>query len=438
MQLAGSAPVDFVRGDGSGLLLPAHGGALRAGGEAFLTEAFRLFGALPPTNRVLRITNWEKCPGGSTGEKFYLSVAYERPDPHLHCDLFVKFSRDFNDPIRDNRGKYEMESEVRFATISRLPSFPINVPAAYFADYQRESSAGILITERINFGRGKIEPHQPKCRDYELSDPFAHYRAIVKALAWIAASHRSGRLSPDIDTLFPFDPEEAAGANPISLDEEQLRNRVAQYADFAARFPHLLPANITSASFIEKLKREVGRFREHESTIKRFLHGNPDFIALCHWNANIDNAWFWREESDALQCGLMDWGHVNQMNVAFSLWGCLSGASYELWDQHLDELLALFATELEAHDGPRLDVQELKLHLQLHVAMMGLAYFIESPSRILHRFPEIGAASGPNDPLLWRSETARNQLSMLTVFLNLWDRHDLGAILDRLLERVSR
>ena len=29
-------------------------------------------------------------------------------------------------------------------------------------------------------------------------------------------------------------------------------------------------------------------------------------IALCHWNANIDNAWFWREPDGALRCGLID------------------------------------------------------------------------------------------------------------------------------------
>jgi len=433
-----SAPINFVRGDETGLLIPAHGDALRVGGEALLTETFQVFGALSSSNRVTRITRWEKCPGGSTGQKFFLSVEYERPEPGLHTDLFVKFSRDFNDPIRDNRGKYEMESEVRLATISRLPSFPINVPAAYFADYHHESKTGLLITQRIAFGAEGIEAHRGKCLDHDLVDPLSYYQTIIRALARIAAAHKSGRLSPDIAARFPYDPLAAAAENPISYDERQMRDLVAQYADFAAECPQLLPAHIVTSAFIGKLEHEVCRYLEHEATIKRFLQSNADLIALCHWNAQIDNAWFWRDSSGALQCGLMDWGHVNQMNVAFSLWGCLSGADQEIWDRHLEELLALFADEFHRHGGPRIAVPELKLHLQLYSAIMGLSYFMASPSRILFRLPEAVKASGPLDPIFRKSDPARTNLHILSLFLNLWQTHDYGAILDRLLERSSR
>jgi hypothetical protein len=431
-----SAPIDFVRGDATSLSIPAHGEALRAGGEAFLTEAFRAFGSLPPGNRIARITRLEKCPGGSTGEKLFLSVAYEHAQPDLHTDLFVKFSRDFTDPMRDDRGKHEMETEVRFAALSRLPGFPISVPTAYFADYHHASHTGLVITQRIPFGIGGIEPHRQKCLDHELADSLAYYRAIVTSLARIAAAHKSGGLSRDIVSQFPFDPEAAAAANPIPYNESELRDRVALYADFAARCPQLLPAHIASAEFVARMDREIGRFREHEMTIKRFLQSNRDFIALIHWNANIDNAWFWRDAAGALQCGLIDWGRVNQMNVAFALWGCLNGASLEIWDRHLDELLTLFTGEFHEHGGPRLDRSELRFHLELHMAMMGLSYFVDSPSRILFRLPEVVTASGPRDPIFHRSESARNQLHMLTVFLNTWQTRDLGASLDRLLARA--
>jgi hypothetical protein len=431
------APVDFVRGDATGLRIPAHGDALRAGGETFLTDAFRAFGALSPHNKVTRITRFEKCPGGSTGQKLFVSVEYEHAEPQLHTDLFVKFSRDFSDSIRD-RGKYEMQSEVRFAALSCQPGFPISVPAACFADYHDESHTGILITQRIAFGSGAIEPHRQKCLDYELAEPLPYYRAIVKALARLAGAHQSGRLSPDINARFPFDPLVAAASDAIGCDAEQLRHRVARYAEFAALHPRLLPANITSAPFIAKLDREVGRLLQHETTIKRFLHGNPDYIALCHWNAHIDNAWFWRDASSSLQCGLMDWGRVRQLNVAFALWGCLSGAGLEIWDLHLDALLELFASEFQQQGGARLDPAELKLHLELYVAMMGLAWLMESPARILMRLPETATATGPRDPVFRKSESARNLLHILTVFLNLWQTHDFGSSLDRLLERLPR
>jgi hypothetical protein len=432
-----SAPIDFVRGDATGLLIPAHGEALRAGGAALLTASFHIFGALSSTNRVTRITRWEKCPGGSTGQKFFLSVEYESPEGDLHTHLFVKFSRNFSDPVRDDRGKYEMESEVRLATISRLPSFPIKVPTAYFADYHHESKTGLIITEEVAFGAEGIEPHRGKCLDHELVDSLTYYRTIIQALARIAGTHRSGRLSPDIAARFPYDPVAAAAIYPIPYDEKQMRDLMEQFADFAAQCPQLLPAEIISPAFIAKLQDEACRFLKHEGTIKRFLQSNSDLIALCHWNAQIDNAWFWHDSSGALQCGLMDWGQVNQMNVAFSLWGCLSGAGQEIWDRHLEELIVLFANEFHRHGGPRVGAPELRLHLQLYIAMMGLSYFMASPSRILASLPEAVKASGPLDLVFRSSETARSNLHVLSVFLSLWQSHDFGAILDRLLERLS-
>jgi hypothetical protein len=51
-----------------------------------------------------------------------LSVAYDGAD--LPTELFAKFSRDFDDPRRDN-GRTQMEFEVRFALLSQTPRFPI-------------------------------------------------------------------------------------------------------------------------------------------------------------------------------------------------------------------------------------------------------------------------------------------------------------------------
>jgi hypothetical protein len=430
--------VDVVRGQRSGLLIPARGEALRTAGATFLTEAFHRFGSLPSDNRVERITRCERCSGGSTGQKLLLSVEYRYPHPGLHTDLFVKFSRDFQDPVRDARGKYEMESEIRLAAISRLPAFPIPVPAAYFADYEGESKTGLLISQCIAFGVGGIEPHRAKCLDHELSDPLSYYRVIIRALAQVAAAHKSGRLSPEVELQFPYDAEIAARANPIPYDALQLHELVSQYANFAARCPQLLPAPIATREFIERFDRELARFLEHEVAIRRFLQSAPDLIALCHWNAQIDNAWFWRTPSGDLRCGLMDWGHVGQMNVAFSLWGCLSGAPQALWDRHLGELLALFVDELQQHGGPRIAVPELKLHLQLYIAMMGLSYFVASPARILSALPEAATAAGPLDPVFRQNERARNNLHILSVFLMLWLTQDLGAVLDRLLRRLKR
>lgn len=425
---------DFVRGDLTCCLMPAHPAALVSAGAAYLTQAFHAFGSLPKDNHVTRIVRVEPCSGGSTGQKLFLTVEYARADPGLHKQLFVKFSRDFGDPVRDARGKHELAGEVQFATASRAAGFPITVPVAYFADYEAATHTGMLITERIAFGEGSIEPHRAKCTDQDLPNPIEYYRTIIRALAQVAGAHRAGRLSEDLSTRLPLDRSAMVSSCTIAYSEEQLLERIARFDAFVQRAPQLFPANITPALFAD-IARHAGMFIARQADIRAFLASKPDLIAMCHWNANIDNAWFWRNERGDLRCGLMDWGHVSQLNLAFSLWGCLSGACLEVWNDHFDELIELFTRELAINGGPRIAPDVLTLHFDLYVAMMGLSYFIDSPARIVERFPAVLHASGPWDPIFRTNDTARNQLHIATAFLNLWQRHRLGERLNALSTR---
>jgi hypothetical protein len=420
--------IDWVRGDATGLDIPAHGQALRAGGTAFLTRALRAFGVLAADNAVRAITRFEDCPGGSTGAKLFLSLAYDRPQPGLHEELFVKFSRDFDDPIRD-RARNQLEAEVRFAALSRTPGFPIIVPDCAFADYHHDSGTGLLITQAIGFGRDGIEPHRAKCLDYDMADPLEHYRLLVRSLARLAGTHKAGGLPATVEAQFPCEIERLIASDPIRYDARQLQNRVQRFADFAARTPQLWPANIRDPAFLARLREEVVLFHDRADAIRRELHRDPALIALCHWNGNIDNGWFWRDGSGQLQCGLMDWGHVGQMHMALALWGMLSGAEIAMWDAHLDALLALFVGEVRGCGGPAIPVATLRRHLFLFIALLGLAWLMDAPPLIARELPEPDSLSGPHDPRFRANETARTQLHMMSLFLHLWQRHDFGALL---------
>jgi hypothetical protein len=193
----------WVTGDQFGLAFPADPAGLRSGGTRFLTDAFRAAGLLGGDNNVTRITEFHEVAGGSTGRKVALAVEYGKAAAGLHTSLFVKFSRDLDNPLRD-RGKTQMEPEVRFASLSRVPGFPIAVPQVQFGDYHRRSGTGILITERIRYGDRGIERHYHKCLDYEMPEPLDHYRALLTALARLAGTHRSGRLPAGLNSHFPL------------------------------------------------------------------------------------------------------------------------------------------------------------------------------------------------------------------------------------------
>jgi len=421
--------VDTVRGDATGIAIPAHPAALESAGAAWLTQAFRAYGAIAPDNAVIGITHCEPCSAGNSGEKLLLSVAYERDEPGLHTELFVKFSRHFGDPFRDRR-RHELDGEVRLASLSRLPAFPVSVAKPYFADFDSASGTGVLITQQVAFGEDGIQPLLIKNRDHELANPLEYYSATLTALARLAAAHLSGRLSPDVDQAFPFDAEAALGELAIPYDRAQLVEKARAIGDFVTSHPWLLLDDIDPAEFAGRLERDAIHFLEHQTAVKRFLYADPRFIALTHWNTHIDNAWYWRDEAGVLRCGLLDWGMVRQMNFTIGLWGGLSGATPGFLRANLDTLLATFAGELAASGGPEIAAEELRLHFDLSVVMIGIALLMDAPALVGSRLPEIARATSLTDPVLQANQVGSGFLHTFAAFLNLWALSDFGASLE--------
>jgi hypothetical protein len=421
--------LDWIAGDSFGLPIPAHIDALREGGTRFLTQAFHAAGTLAPDNRVEAVTRFEECKGGGTGAKLYLSLHYARDEPRLSRDLFVKFSRAFGNEIRD-RQKIQMASEVWLALLSRIPQFPIKVPRCAFADYHRESGTGLLITERITFGEGGVEPNYVKCLDRDLPDPLGHYQALLRALAQLAGAYHGGVFPPEVMA------ELAAHQGSLGVSErapytaEQVTRRIARYRAFAEAFPHLVPAHIRDPAFLDRLAEEAPRFCGHEAAIERFLNAPSRMVALSHWNANTDNAWFW-SEGGRLECGLFDWGNARVMNLGVALAGCFYGAEPEFLVRHLDTLIAGFCAEFKAMSGLPLDPEELKHHLALQTACSGLLWMIDAPVVIEARVPDLSEVADWHDPRVFDDELVRTQLHMSAIWLTLWRLLDFGGQLER-------
>jgi hypothetical protein len=424
--MAETTIIDWARGDIFDLDFPAHPEALKSGGPEFLTRAFRTSGALEEDNSVTHITRLDEWTLGGTGVKALLSVAYERDAPGLPHDLFVKFSRNFQDKVRDG-GRYHMPPEVRLANVSRDPDFPVAVPQCLYADIQQDTLTGIIITTRISYGQGTIEPHHPKCMDQILPEPLAHYRALISSLAQLSGAHRSGRLGDAVERYFPLDRDMLIARRP-RFDAPLLAKRINRLAEFIQQYPHLVPAHVADPAFLDGFCADALLAAELQENIWQFLYSKPDLIALCHMNANIDNAWFWREPDGALRCGLIDWGSVGQMSVASSIWGCIGAAEPEMHDRHLDELLDIFVAEYARSGGPTLDRNELALHLELHVLMSAL-HMTTAPPAILREVPDPSIVTDRYDPVFTANETARVQLKITISLLNMWQRRDLGRLL---------
>ncbi|MEW9855584.1 hypothetical protein [Novosphingobium sp. M1R2S20] len=420
--------IDWARGDLFGLDFPTHPEALKAGGPEFLTRAFRATGTLGEGNSVTRVTGLDEWMLGGTGVKALLSVAYEHDAPGLPRDLFVKFSRNFHDKVRDS-GRHHMPPEVRLAVLSRDPHFPVAVPKCLYADIEQDTLTGIIVTERVPYGQGDVEPHYLKCMDQILPEPLTHYRALVSSLAQLSGAHKSGRLGDIVERYFPLDLDRLIARRP-RLEAPLLIKRINRLAEFVLQHPHLVPAHIADRAFLEGFCAAAPLVVEQQDDIWRFLHARPDMLALCHMNAKVDNAWFWHEPDGALRSGLIDWGSAGQMSVASSIWGCIGAAEPETHDGHLDELLDLFAAEYARAGGLLLDRAELAQHVELHV-MMSALHMTTAPPAILREVPDPSAAVDRHDPIFTANETARVQLKITISLLNMWRRRDLGRLLQQ-------
>jgi hypothetical protein len=418
--------IDWARGDVFGIDFPAHPEALKSGGPEFLTRAFRASGTLAQDNKVTHIRALDEWMLGGTGVKALLSVTYQRDEPGLPRDLFVKFSRNFHDRVRDS-GRHHMPPEVRLANLSRDPGFPVAVPKCVYADIQQDTLTGIIITERIPYGQGAIEPHHAKCMDQILPEPLAHYSTLVANLARLSGAHKSGRLGDVVERDFPLDLNMLIASRP-RLEAPLLVKRINRLAEFLLQYPHLAPAHIADRAFLGSFCADAPLVAEQQEDVWRFLYARPGMIALCHMNANIDNAWFWRDPDGTLRSGLIDWGSVGQMPVASSIWGCIGAAEPEMHDQHLDELLDIFIAEYARAGGPLLGRRELALHLEMHV-MMSALHMTTAPPAILREVPDPGVVADRHDPIFAMNETARVQLKVTVSLLNMWRRRDLGRLL---------
>ncbi|MFW0785151.1 hypothetical protein AAFP35_11560 [Gordonia sp. CPCC 206044] len=418
--------LEWIRGDHSSLHIPATPEALHGRGIEFLTTAFRHSGVLGPGNAVEEVVDWCDVTAGSTGRKATFSITYRSPVSSLPTELFVKFSRDFDDAFRD-RGRSQMKPEVSFAELSRTPEFPIVVPETLFADYHAESGTGILITERIAFGSHGIEPQYAKCCDYEIPDPVEHYRAIFTALARLAGAHRAGRRPNDLVGRLANKSTSMARPAPGPREDERLRRQLDELADFARTYPNLLPDNVGDPKFLARIAVEAPRLQVASTAIRERLGGRPEFIALCHWNANVDNAWFWRDSSGDLQCGLLDWGSVGPMSVAAAVGGALMAAETSLWNEHLDDLLEHFTDVLAESSGPAIDPNDLREHLLLGLGLGGLDWLLGIPARIATQLGKEGTTLTRTNPRIRDDESIRAPLQMLVILLNAWQTYDLPS-----------
>jgi hypothetical protein len=71
------------------------------------------------------------------------------------------------------------------------------------------------------------------------------------------------------------------------------------------------------------------------------------------------------------------------------------------------------------------------------IGLLGICWLLDTVPLILREIPDLHEAESRFDRRFRDNELARTQLHMLSVFMNVWETHDLGHSLDVVLDRVS-
>lgn len=369
-------------GDHYGLAFPFTLAALEKAGPEFLTTAFRAAGSISPDNRVTRIVELRPLGRFGASENAFLTVAYAIPEPGLHAELFVKL------PHADVEHKFlqssSSQSEVALLRRSRDGALPVPVARYYFGDYSTHTTNFLLITERIRFDTPPIEPAYTKGYDHQVPEVFDHYRVLTRALASLVAAHKVGALGHDIEEVFPF-----ARAARNFLPIEDVEARIDRLVDFIARVaPRLFVAEARDPRFLRVWRGDLLFGLEHKDAVIDALHRDVDYTGLCHINLNVDNAWFWRDESGALQAGLLDWGGVGQLSIAQALSSMLMMPEPETYLRLEREVLDTFIDEYAKRGGPALAFDELRLQYKASVFSTGICTIVTIIVDVLAGIPD--------------------------------------------------
>ena len=109
--------------------------------------------------------------------------------------------------------------------------------------------------------------------------------------------------------------------------------------------------------------------------------------------------------------------------------GALTALITPFRNDEIDETALRNLVEFQIAGGPALDTQLLKKHLLLYAGLMGLNWLLDVPDFLIRKFPDLADCASRKDARLSSLEAPRAQLQMMTVFLNLWQRADMGALI---------
>lgn len=431
-ELEAEAPA-MLPGDSYGLDVPPNLDALEKLGAPWLTKAFRAAGTIAADNSVTKIVVFKRLPvttkdsAGGAGAKAFLTLEYEKPDPELHTELFVKLPWDTVGD-KDTGGcamyRFKLSSgmsgdmEYQECTIYHFLGhiLPFQTPKFYFADICRSNTNYILITEKILFGgsadyfggkhkktfeKYEVLPVAEKYFDFERppKQRYEMYYAIMRAMARMAAW--------DHNKHFDFLPKEITGANRYPMPclgmfefpMKQKPQKRAMGAKIAAtcfksmkelvreKGKRCFPLELRNDDFFKALEAGMADAAVYKDDIAMYGLLFPEMISFTHVNCQSDNAYFWYNSTDEIDCGIIDWGGAGPMPLVNMFQGALTSCEGDVLAEHEVGFIRCYIETFHGECGIKLNLGEIHRLFQMYQLVSANGYCINIEQDIFVEVP---------------------------------------------------
>jgi len=187
--------------------------------------------------------------------------------------------------------------------------------------------------------------------------------------------------------------------------------------------PHTFPKELTEKAHTDKFFKEAGEMSMYCAEMQLYLTCMPEYFSLVHPNAQVDNAWYWRDPEGTLQCGLLDWGGVSHGTIPNCLANGWMGAEAEVMDEHETKLIRFFIDEYEKVTGEKLDFDDVHMHVKLGhaIVLFGCCANIGMLYRIFKK-DEWPSIKGRKDPRINNNFLSRCYFVQIELFLAMFKK----------------
>lgn len=416
-----------VKGEFWGLEFPFYPDMLKEWGPAWLTKAMHTAGTLPRDNEVTQFVTFdvkaadvtkedaENAKWGGAGVKILMTVAYKNDSGHLPEGMFVKLPHPLlpgNERAKNSGASSGDWPETVWYNIfgGRFGSLPFPTPRSIFSDMSRETTNFIHIIELLPLGQGGFDAVEPgycypapeKYRDWALPGHgvdfyYAHARTLAQFFGWHTVTRRStnrvecifyddsgqsflDRKYADMKAAGSYnsqgrdqhfvksiqgDPEVQFVMSTLAAQPSAYLSFLQMGQEFVELVKHVFPTELVTKGNIDRFFDEAREIQMYHLEMRYHARAIPEFYSIEHPNAQVDNAWYWKDEAGAMQCGLLDWGGVFPGSIPNCIGNGWMGAETCMMDEHEEKLLRFFIDEFEKVTGLRFDFEDLWMHVKL-------------------------------------------------------------------------